>query len=73
MSEVVYVIRLKKDKDHSFRESKKSRTNSRNEYEISRHGNPTTHQNVILPSEQRYGIHQVIMFRAYVCIRYYYI
>ena len=61
MSEVVYVIRLKKDKDQSFRKSKKFRTNPLNEYEISRHENPTTHQNVILPSEQRYGFHQGIM------------
>ena len=55
MSEVVYVIRLKKDKDQNGGgESANYGFNPLNDYQISHHGLASScHQDIVLPSEQR--------------------
>ena len=54
MSEVVYVIKLKKDNDQRFNESNNNQNNLPYDYQISSHGKSTSHKNIVLPSEQRY-------------------
>ena len=55
MTEVVYVIRLKKDKEQQDdRDEKNNRLRPPYDYQISRHGiSSKCHQDIILPSEQR--------------------
>ena len=55
MSEVVYVIRLKKEKEQQHRGDEINYGfDPPYDYQISRYGHSSTcHQNIILPSEQR--------------------
>ena len=63
MSEVVYVIRLKKGKDSSLKELENSNINPLYDYQISSPGRVEDPKEIVLPSEQRLVMKSVIDIR----------
>ena len=66
MSEVVYVIRLKKGKDSSLKELENSNINPLYDYQISSPGRVEDPKEIILPSEQRLVIKSVSNMKKWI-------